>query len=77
MAEVEFSADFIAIRPKDAHKGNGAMLLENPNRGHSRILSLIDGGDWDAKTRGDGWLLRHGFTFVTLGWQRTRPTVTF
>jgi len=68
--EVEFSADFIAIRPKDSHKGNGAMLLENPNRGHSRILSLIDGGDWDAaKDAGDGWLLRHGFTFVSLGWQ--------
>ena len=68
--EVEFSADFVAIRPKDAHKGNGAMLLENPNRGHSRILSLIDGGDWDAaKDAGDGWLLRHGFTFVSLGWQ--------
>jgi Alpha/beta hydrolase domain len=68
--EVEFSADFIAIRPKDPHKGNGAMLLENPNRGHSRILSLIDGGDWDAvKDAGDGWLLRHGFTFVSLGWQ--------
>ncbi|MFL6443310.1 MAG: alpha/beta hydrolase domain-containing protein [Candidatus Sulfotelmatobacter sp.] len=68
--EVEFSADFIAIRPKDPHKGNGAMLLENPNRGHSRILSLIDGGDWDAaKDAGDAWLLRHGFTFVSLGWQ--------
>ena len=29
--DVEFSADFIAIRPKDPHKANGAMLLENPN----------------------------------------------
>jgi Alpha/beta hydrolase domain len=68
--EVEFSADFIALRPKDAHKGNGSMLLEIPNRGHSRILSLLDGGDWDAaKDAGDGWLLRHGFTFVSLGWQ--------
>jgi hypothetical protein len=68
--EVEFSADFIAIRPKDPHKGNGAMLLENPNRGHSRILSLIDGGDWDAaRDAGDGWLLRNGFTFASLGWQ--------
>jgi hypothetical protein len=67
---VEFSADFIAIRPKDPHKGNGAMLLENPNRGHSRILSLIDGGDWDAaRDAGDAWLLRHGFTFASLGWQ--------
>ncbi len=47
--EVEFSADFIAVRPKDPHKGNGSMLLESPNRGHSRILSLVDGGDWDAR----------------------------
>src|ERR1700674_1268326 len=30
--EVEFSADFIAIRPKDPNKSNGAMLLEVPNR---------------------------------------------
>jgi hypothetical protein len=68
--EVEFSADFVALRPKDPHKGNGSMLLENPNRGHSRILALVDGGDWDAASNaGDGWLLRHGFTYVSLGWQ--------
>jgi hypothetical protein len=68
--EVEFSADFVALRPKDPHKNNGSMLLENPNRGHSRILALVDGGDWDAASNaGDGWLLRHGFTYVSLGWQ--------
>lgn len=68
--EVEFRANFIALRPKDPRKGNASMLLENPNRGHSRIVSLIDGGDWDAqKDAGDGWLLRSGFTFVSLGWQ--------
>ncbi|HET6177045.1 MAG TPA: alpha/beta hydrolase domain-containing protein [Candidatus Sulfotelmatobacter sp.] len=68
--EVEFSADFIAVRPKDAHKSNGSMILENPNRGRGRILSLVDGGDWDlAKDAGDAWLLRDGFTIVTLGWQ--------
>jgi len=68
--EVEFSADFIAVRPKDAHKGNGSMLLEVPNRGNSRILALVDGGDWDlANDAGDGWLLRKGFTIVSLGWQ--------
>lgn len=68
--EVEFSADFIAVRPKDPHKGNGSMLLESPNRGRSRILSMLDGGDWDAtRDVGDAWLLRHGFTFVSLGWQ--------
>jgi hypothetical protein len=52
--EVEFSADFVAIRPKDAHKGNGSMILEIPNRGHGRITGLVDGGDWDvAKDAGE------------------------
>ncbi len=68
--EVEFSSDFIAVRPKDAHKGNGSMLLEVPNRGRGRIIALVDGGDWDlAADAGDAWLLRNGFTIVSLGWQ--------
>ena len=68
--EVEFSADFVAIRPKDASKGNGSMLLEVPNRGRPRITGLVDGGDWDVShDAGDGWLLRNGFTIVSLGWQ--------
>ena len=68
--EVEFSSDFVAVRPKDPHKGNGSMLLEVPNRGNARILSLVDGGDQDlAHDAGDAWLLRNGFTIVSLGWQ--------
>jgi hypothetical protein len=68
--EVEFSADFIAIRPKDPQRGNGSLLLENPNRGHSRIIALVDGGDWNIfRDGGDAWLLRQGFTIVSLGWQ--------
>ena len=72
--EVEFSADFVAFRPKDAHKGNGSMLLEVPNRGYARILSLVDGGDQDlSHDAGDAWLLRNGFTVVSLGWQWDAP----
>jgi hypothetical protein len=68
--EVEFSADFVAVRPKDGAKGNGTVLLENPNRGNPRILSIVDGGDEDlAHSAGDAWLLRNGFTVVALGWQ--------
>ena len=68
--EVEFSADFVAVRPKDPAKGNGTMLLENPNRGFPRILSLVDGGDEDlSHDAGDAWLLRNGYTVVSLGWQ--------
>ena len=68
--EVEFSSDFVAVRPKDSHKGNGAMLLEVPNRGRARIICLVDGGDQDLSSdAGDAWLLRNGFTIVSLGWQ--------
>jgi Alpha/beta hydrolase domain len=68
--EVEFSSDFIAVRPKDPQKGNGSMILEIPNRGRGRIIGLVDGGDWDfANDAGDAWLLRNGFTIVSLGWQ--------
>ncbi len=68
--EVEFSSDFIAVRPKEPDKRNGSMLLEIPNRGNSRIIALVDGGDWDiAHDAGDGWLLRQGYTIAALGWQ--------
>ena len=68
--EVEFSSDFVAVRPKDASKGNGSMILEVPNRGRIAILSLVDSGDRDlAHDAGDAWLLRNGYTIVSLGWQ--------
>jgi hypothetical protein len=68
--EVEFSSDFVAVRPKDAHLGNGSMLLEVPNRGNAHILALVDGGDEElAHDAGDAWLLRNGYTIVSLGWQ--------
>jgi hypothetical protein len=68
--EVEFSADFVVVRPKDTAKGNGTMLLENPNRGNPHFIALIDGGDEDlSHGAGDGWLLRNGFTVAALGWQ--------
>jgi hypothetical protein len=68
--EVQFSADFTVVQPKDPRQGNGSMLLEVPNRGRSRIISLVDDGNWDlSNDAGDAWLLRDGFTIVSLGWQ--------
>jgi len=72
--DVEFSSDFVAILPKDPTRGNGSLILEVPNRGHGRITALVEGGDWDVATdAGDEWLLRNGFTVVTLGWQWDSP----
>jgi hypothetical protein len=68
--EVEFSADFVAFRPKDPHRANGSLLLEVPNRGRPHFISLVDGGDADlAHDAGDAWMLRKGFTIVSVGWQ--------
>jgi Alpha/beta hydrolase domain len=68
--EVEFAADFLAIRPKDPGKSNGTLLLEIPNRGKARIIALVDGGDWNvSQDAGDAWLLRSGYTIAALGWQ--------
>ena len=72
--EVEFSSEFVAVRPKDRRRGNGSLLLEVPNRGHAFIIALVDGGDADLKSdAGDAWLLRNGFTVVSLGWQWDAP----
>jgi len=68
--EVEFSADLFLMRPVSG--GNGALLLEIPNRGGKGILSLVDGGKADPaseREEGDAWLLKRGFTFASLGWQ--------
>ena len=68
--EIQFWSDFIAIRPVDSMKSNGSLLLEVPNRGKSRILALVDGGDWNVShDPGDGWLLRNGYSVAALGWQ--------
>jgi hypothetical protein len=66
--EVEFSSDFVAVRPKDAKKGNGSMLLQVPNRGRASRMTCVEGGDSSlANDDGDAWLLRDGFTVVSLG----------
>jgi len=68
--EVEFSSDLFLLRP--VAKGNGALLLEIPNRGGKGLLGLVDGGKGDPADNselGDAWLLRQGFTFASLGWQ--------
>jgi hypothetical protein len=66
--EVEFSADFYLLRPKDMSKGNDAVLFEVSNRGGKGILRLVNGGGPSSEF-GDGFLMRQGFTVAWLGWQ--------
>ncbi len=74
--EVEFSADLLLLRP--TQHGNGALLLEIPNRGGAGIPRIVDGGASFADPKqlsdlGDAWLFRQGYTYAALGWQWDVP----
>jgi hypothetical protein len=76
--EVEFSADFHLIRPVDASKGNGAVLLEISNRGGKGLLPFFHGAQASSDPRtaahfGDAFLLNQGYTLLWVGWQFDVP----
>ncbi|MEO8726264.1 MAG: alpha/beta hydrolase domain-containing protein [Acidobacteriaceae bacterium] len=76
--EVEYSADFYILRPKQTARGNGAMLFEVTNRGGKGMLSLVQRakGSRDPQTEqefGDGFLMNRGYTLAWLGWQWDVP----
>lgn len=72
--EVEFSAEFYVLRPRDPARGSGTLLLEVPNRGGKAILALMNRGKGSLDPTspaelGDGFLMRHGVTVAWVGWQ--------
>lgn len=75
---VEFSADFYLLKPKDIEAGNGTVILDVMNRGRKRILRYFNAtaATNDPRTDadfGDGFLMRHGFTLLYVGWQFDVP----
>jgi hypothetical protein len=64
---VEFSADFSVLRPKSG--GNGAAILDVPNRGNGRAVPMFNRARGNAGELGDGFLMQRGFTVVLVGWQ--------
>jgi hypothetical protein len=64
--EVEFSADLYLLKPKDAAKGNGAVLFEVSNRGGRGIVFLANGREGEF---GEGFLMRQGYTIAWVGWE--------
>ena len=76
--KVEMSADFQLLRPKVMEKGRGTLLHEVNNRGRKGMLSYFNmaAGSLAPTTEahfGDGFLMRHGFTLLWLGWQWDVP----
>lgn len=71
---VTFHSDVVVLRPADPRRGNGAALVEAVNRGQPlapRVLDRAPYEGWDDTdvSPGDGFLFRHGYTVVHLGWQ--------
>ena len=76
--EVEFSAEFYMLRPKDMARANGAVLCDIPNRGNKTMLSMFNlaRGSNSPETEahfGDGFLMRNGYTLLFMGWQFDPP----
>jgi len=81
---VEFSANFVLLKPKDVERGNGTVVLGVANRGTRRMLTFFNHGrdeheEWDAanpttaENFGDGFLMQQGFTLLWVGWQFDVP----
>jgi hypothetical protein len=75
---VEFTADFYLLKPRDASKGNGALLFEVSNRGRKGILPMLSQAaasldPVDTPALGDGFLLKQGFSVLWVGWQLDPP----
>src|SRR5258706_1648049 len=76
--KVEFSADVFILRPKDAARGNGVLLFDLVNRGRMTLLNIFNHGAASADPAteadfGDGFLMRQGYTLVSVGWQFDVP----
>ena len=76
---VLFSADLYVLVPKDATRRNGAALFDVVNRGRKNMLVPFNRAPprADPTTEadfGDGFLMRHGFTLVWVGWQFDIPS---
>ena len=69
---VRFKGAVTVLRPTDATRGNGTLLLDVPNRGRrlSLAFNLVgrDAALADPNDPGDGWLFRCGFALATVGW---------
>jgi hypothetical protein len=76
--KVEFTSDFIIVRPADSKKSRHAALIEVPNRGSTQangfFFSTTPGSGFDlmkldSVALNDSFLFDEGFTVAWLGWE--------
>lgn len=75
---VEFAGDFYLLKPVDMKKGNGALLLDVPNRGRKVAIEMFNStprvpDPSTEKDFGNGFLMRQGYSVAWVGWQIDVP----
>jgi hypothetical protein len=79
---VEFSSDFVILRPRDPARSRHSVLLEIPNRGvtqaNGSFFATAPGSTFDLMNLGatslrDAFVFEQGFTVAWLGWQFDLP----
>ena len=71
---VEYSVDFMILKPVDVKKGNGKLIYDFVNRGRNTILRLDESGDsFRVSDAGNGFLMKRGYTVAWSGWQADAP----
>jgi hypothetical protein len=79
---VEFSSDFVLVRPRNPARARHSVLLEIPNRGNTQanrsFFSTTAASDFDlmnldATDLSDAFVFEQGFTVAWLGWQFDLP----
>ena len=73
---VEYSVDFMILKPVDEKRGNARLIYDFVNRGRNTALShLNESGDtFAANDAGNGFLMRRGYTIAWSGWQADVPS---
>jgi hypothetical protein len=70
---VHFTGDVTLLQPVDAARANGRLLCDVPNRGNRTFTryNLAPGDPLHPETIpvGDGYLMEHGWTIASIGWQ--------
>jgi hypothetical protein len=71
---VRCSVDLWLLKPAEPERGNGALVVEFPNRGNKRCLQFFNdapatNGPRTLAHAGNGWLMREGFVAMVVAWQ--------
>ena len=75
---VRFSGDLVLMRPVNPSAGNGAMVIDVPNRGRSLLPGALNRTPpeftlTDPLHPGDGFLFSQGYSVASVAWQWNTP----